>query len=368
MRAMALLRPGSGRVEAIELPVPSPSTNQVLVRVLACGVCRTDLHVVDGELPGTRIPIVPGHEIVGQIDQVGSDVDTVAVGARVGIGWLASVCGQCDYCRSSRENLCRTARFTGHHVDGGYAEFVLADARFCYPLPENYDDRHAAPLLCAGIIGYRALRIAGESQRLGIYGFGAAAHIVAQVARQQGREVFAFVRPEDELAQAVRSRHGRDVGRLVESGAAGGTGCGRDFRTGWRTGGGGAVTRVSRRARGVRRHPHERYPVVCLSPVVGRAQPSLGGESHAGRRDRISGAGGHHAHPDACAAVRARRRESGADRPAIRHAHWRCGAVSVGKWTTSTAQGARRNTLVDTLPFTSRFEAAPTVRSDDDDL
>ena len=201
MRAMALLRPGSGRVEAIELPVPSPSTNQVLVRVLACGVCRTDLHVVDGELPGTRIPIVPGHEIVGQIDQVGSDVDTVAVGARVGIGWLASVCGQCDYCRSSRENLCRTARFTGHHVDGGYAEFVLADARFCYPLPENYDDRHAAPLLCAGIIGYRALRIAGESQRLGIYGFGAAAHIVAQVARQQGREVFAFVRPEDELAR-----------------------------------------------------------------------------------------------------------------------------------------------------------------------
>ena len=201
MRAMALLRPGSGRVEAIELPVPSPSTNQVLVRVLACGVCRTDLHVVDGELPGTRIPIVPGHEIVGQIDQVGSDVDTVAVGARVGIGWLASVCGHCDYCRSSRENLCRTARFTGHHVDGGYAEFVLADARFCYPLPENYDDRHAAPLLCAGIIGYRALRIAGESQRLGIYGFGAAAHIVAQVARQQGREVFAFVRPEDELAR-----------------------------------------------------------------------------------------------------------------------------------------------------------------------
>ena len=162
------------------------------------------------------MPIVPGHEIVGQIDQVGSGVDTVAVGARVGIGWLASVCGHCDYCRSSRENLCRTARFTGHHVDGGYAEFVLADARSCYPLPENYDDRHAAPLLCAGIIGYRALRIAGESQRLGIYGFGAAAHIVAQVARQQGREVFAFVRPGTRGRGGSRSTRARrgPVGRI----------------------------------------------------------------------------------------------------------------------------------------------------------
>jgi propanol-preferring alcohol dehydrogenase len=198
---MALLRPGAGRVEPIEMAVPSPTASQVLVRVLACGVCRTDLHVVDGELSGTRIPIVPGHEIVGRVEEAGSDVSSVAVGDRVGIGWLADACGRCDYCRASRENLCRAARFTGHHVNGGYAEFVVADARWCYPLPESYDDRHAAPLLCAGLIGYRALRMAGDSRRLGIYGFGAAAHIVAQVARQQGRDVFAFVRPQDEMAR-----------------------------------------------------------------------------------------------------------------------------------------------------------------------
>jgi alcohol dehydrogenase, propanol-preferring len=144
---------------------------------------------------------VPGHEIVGRIEAVGSGVDTVAVGDRVGIGWLADVCGHCDYCRSARENLCRSARFTGHQVDGGYAEFAVADARSCYPLPEHYDDRHAAPLLCAGVIGYRALRMAGDSRRLGVYGFGAAAHIVAQVARHQGRDVFAFVRPQDEMAR-----------------------------------------------------------------------------------------------------------------------------------------------------------------------
>jgi alcohol dehydrogenase, propanol-preferring len=198
---MALLRPASGRLEPVETAVPSPGTGQVLVQVLACGVCRTDLHVVDGELPGTRIPIVPGHEIVGRIAQAGPGVEGVAVDDRVGIGWLAEVCGRCDYCRSSRENLCRAARFTGHQVDGGYGEFVLADARSCYPLPANYDHLHAAPLLCAGAIGYRSLRMAGDCHRLGIYGFGAAAHIVAQVARQQSRDVFAFVRPHDETAR-----------------------------------------------------------------------------------------------------------------------------------------------------------------------
>ena len=201
MRAMTLVRAGSGNVEPIEVPVPEPTADQVLVRVLACGVCRTDLHVVDGELPGTRVPIVPGHEIVGRVEQVGSGVDGVGVGDRVGIGWLATVCGHCEYCRSGRENLCRQARFTGHDVNGGYAEYVVADANSSYPLPQNYDDRHAAPLLCAGVIGYRALRMAGDSRRLGIYGFGAAAHIVAQVARHQGRDVFAFVRPNDERAR-----------------------------------------------------------------------------------------------------------------------------------------------------------------------
>ncbi len=198
---MTLLSAGSGTVEPLDVPVPEPAAHQVLVRVLACGVCRTDLHVVDGELPKTHIPVVPGHEIVGSVEIVGSSVETVSVGNRVGIGWLAEVCGQCDYCTSGRENLCRQARFTGHDVNGGYAEFVVADARSCYPLPKTYDDRHAAPLLCAGVIGYRALRLAGESRRLGIYGFGAAAHIVAQVARHQGRDVFAFVRPHDEKAR-----------------------------------------------------------------------------------------------------------------------------------------------------------------------
>jgi propanol-preferring alcohol dehydrogenase len=201
MRAMALLRRAGGHVEPIERPVPSPGSGQALVRVLACGVCRTDLHVVDGELPDTRIPIVPGHEIVGRIEQVGSSVDNLRPGDRVGIGWLAGVCGHCEYCRSLRENLCRAARFTGYHVDGGYAEYAVADARFCYALPESYDNVDAAPLLCAGLIGYRALRIAGDSRRLGLYGFGASAHIVAQVARQQGRDVFAFVRPQDENAR-----------------------------------------------------------------------------------------------------------------------------------------------------------------------
>jgi propanol-preferring alcohol dehydrogenase len=198
---MALRWRAGGGVEPVDMPLPVLSPRQVLVRVLACGVCRTDLHVVDGELPDTHIPIVPGHEIVGRVEQVGPDVDAVAVGDRVGIGWLAEVCGHCEYCRSSRENLCRTARFTGHHVDGGYAEFASADARSCYPLPALYDDVHTAPLLCAGVIGFRTLRMARDSRRLGIYGFGAAAHIIAQVARHEGREVFAFVRPNDESAR-----------------------------------------------------------------------------------------------------------------------------------------------------------------------
>jgi propanol-preferring alcohol dehydrogenase len=198
---MVLRQPGAGRLEPVDLQVRTPGPGQALVRVLACGVCRTDLHVVDGELPQIRVPIVPGHEIVGRVEQLGHDVESVAVGDRVGIGWLGEVCGRCDYCRTSRENLCRAARFTGYHLDGGYAEFAIADARSCYPLPASYDDRHAAPLLCAGLIGYRALRMAGDSRRLGLYGFGAAAHIIAQVARHQGRDVFAFVRPDDGAAR-----------------------------------------------------------------------------------------------------------------------------------------------------------------------
>ena len=205
---MALTEPGRGRLESIDAAKPTPGPSDVLVRVLACGVCRTDLHVVDGELPDVAIPIVPGHEIVGRVEAVGRDVTEHAAGDRVGIPWLAWSCGTCEFCCAGRENLCPRARYTGYQINGGYAEYTIADASFCFPLPEKYDDSHAAPLLCAGLIGYRAYRMAGPASRLGIYGFGAAAHIIAQVARHHGREVFAFVTPGDH--QALRFAH--DVG------------------------------------------------------------------------------------------------------------------------------------------------------------
>jgi len=208
MRAMVLTRPGAGRVDLVERHVGEPAAGQLLIRVLACGVCRTDLHVVDGELPDPVIPIVPGHEIVGRVEHIGAGVDEFAVGDRVGVPWLAYTCGVCEYCRSARENLCPFARFTGYQVDGGYAEYALAHARFCVALPDAYEDQHAAPLLCAGLIGFRAYRMAGSARRIGLYGFGAAAHILAQVARHQGREVYAFVRPGDEAAM----RFARELG------------------------------------------------------------------------------------------------------------------------------------------------------------
>jgi propanol-preferring alcohol dehydrogenase len=210
MRAMALTEAGRGRVDPVEIEIRAPGSHQVLVAVLACGVCRTDLHVVDGELPDTPIPIVPGHEIVGRIEQVGPDVESFVPGDRVGVPWLGHSCGVCEFCRSARENLCRAARFTGYQIDGGYAEYAVADARFCFRVPASYDDQHAAPLLCAGLIGYRALRMAGDGRRIGIYGFGAAAHIIAQVARHQGREVYAFVRPQDEKARRFALTTGVD--------------------------------------------------------------------------------------------------------------------------------------------------------------
>jgi propanol-preferring alcohol dehydrogenase len=181
--------------------VPQPGPGQVRVRVSACAVCRTDLHVVDGDLPPQRPEIVPGHEIVGRVDALGDGVDGIALGDRVGIPWLGHACGRCRFCRRGQENLCTEARFTGWQIDGGYAEHAVADARFCLPIPEGYTDAEAAPLLCAGLIGHRALRLAGAGKRLGLYGFGAAAHIVAQEARHEGREVFAFTRPGDTAAQ-----------------------------------------------------------------------------------------------------------------------------------------------------------------------
>jgi propanol-preferring alcohol dehydrogenase len=201
MRAMQLDAPRQP-LQFRDLPIPVPAPGQVLIRMRACGVCRTDLHVVDGDLTQGKLPIIPGHEIVGEVVELGPGTTGLASGQRVGVPWLGYTCGQCGYCRSGHENLCSRARFTGYHLDGGYAEYVVADARYCFPLPEAYSDAQAAPLLCAGLIGYRALSIAGDVRRLGIYGFGAAAHIVSQVARYQGREVYAFTRPGDSQAQA----------------------------------------------------------------------------------------------------------------------------------------------------------------------
>ena len=199
MRAMVYR--GDGPALTLEQrPVPEPGAGEVLVRVSACGVCRTDLHVVDGDLTEPRLPVVPGHEIVGRVAALGAGVDRFAEGARVGIPWLGWTCGTCRYCGSGRENLCPDARFTGYTLDGGYGDYCIADERYCFPLPGKRDDAHSAPLLCAGLIGYRALAMAGDAERLGLYGFGAAAHIIAQVARAQGRRVFAFVRPGDRAA------------------------------------------------------------------------------------------------------------------------------------------------------------------------
>jgi propanol-preferring alcohol dehydrogenase len=181
---------------------PAPGPGQVLVRVSACGVCRTDLHIVDGELPALGHPVVPGHEIVGAVAAAGKDARRFEVGQRVGIPWLGGTCGSCEYCNSGRENLCAAARFTGYHIDGGYADYTIADESHCLAIPESYRDAEVAPLLCAGLIGYRSLVMAGHGHRLGIYGFGAAAHIVAQVAAYQAREVYAFTRPGDAEAQA----------------------------------------------------------------------------------------------------------------------------------------------------------------------
>ncbi len=200
MRAMVLEAPASP-LRLVELPVPEPGPGHVLIRVGACGVCRTDLHIADGELAEPKLPLVLGHQIVGTVAEAGDGVEAPRPGDRVGVPWLGWTCGECRRCEGGRENLCERARFTGYHTDGGFAAFAVADARFCFALPEGYPDLQAAPLLCAGLIGYRCLRMAGDAERLGVYGFGSAAHIVTQVARHQGRRVFAFTRSEDEDAR-----------------------------------------------------------------------------------------------------------------------------------------------------------------------
>ncbi len=200
MRAIILDSPGE-LLRAAEVPIPKPGPEQVLIRVHACAVCRTDLHVVDGELKYPKLPLIPGHQIVGTVAETGERVERFVAGVRVGVPWLGWTDNTCGYCLTGRENLCDAARFTGYQIDGGYAEYTVADHRFCFPIPEGYPDLEAAPLLCAGLIGYRSLKMAGDAERLGIYGFGAAAHIIAQVARHQGRRIFAFTSPGDEGAQ-----------------------------------------------------------------------------------------------------------------------------------------------------------------------
>jgi propanol-preferring alcohol dehydrogenase len=199
---MLLERPRLPLREA-EVEDPEPGAGQVLIRVAACGVCRTDLHIVDGELTESKLPLIPGHQIVGTVERSGAGASRFASGDRVGAPWLGWTCGECAYCRSGRENLCPRARFTGYDADGGYAELAVADERYCFPAPAAYADAHAAPLLCAGLIGYRSLRLAGEGERLGLYGFGASAHIVCQVAAHQGRSVFALTREGDSETQAL---------------------------------------------------------------------------------------------------------------------------------------------------------------------
>jgi propanol-preferring alcohol dehydrogenase len=204
---MLCRRPGAP-LEWTEVPDPRPEPHQVLIQVLACGVCRTDLHLVDGDLRGAKLPIIPGHEIVGTVIGRGAGVDRFRIGDRVGVPWLGWTCGTCHFCTSGRENLCERARFTGFQIDGGYAQRTVADERYCFPIPADYAHAAAAPLLCAGLIGYRTLRMAGDARRIGIYGFGAAAHIVAQVAKSERREVYAFTRDGDSAAQAFAREMG----------------------------------------------------------------------------------------------------------------------------------------------------------------
>ncbi|UCG75184.1 MAG: zinc-dependent alcohol dehydrogenase family protein [Gemmatimonadota bacterium] len=209
MDAMVLKRQGRP-LERVQVHRPAPAPGQLLVRVLACGVCRTDLHVVDGDLADPALPLIPGHQIVGEVVEIGPRVEGTVLGSRVGIPWLGWTCGSCRFCRGGRENLCESARFTGYHIDGGYAEYAVADSRFCFSIPPGYPDLQAAPLLCAGLIGYRSLVMTGDARRLGLYGFGAAAHIIAQVAVSQGRRVFAFTRAGDATGQEFARRLGAE--------------------------------------------------------------------------------------------------------------------------------------------------------------
>ena len=240
MRAMVLEKPGTP-LKYLEVPVPRPGPEQVLIRVHACGVCRTDLHIVDGELTEPKLPLIIGHEIVGTVAALGDQVEKFRVGDRIGVPWLGYTCGQCRYCRRGRENLCEAPKFTGYTLDGGYAEYTVADQRYTFHLPEGYPDAQAAPLLCAGLIGYRSYRLAGDGvERLGIYGFGAAAHITVQVAVHQGRKVYGFTRPGDAETQEFARRLGAVWAGGSDATPPGRTGRGHHLRPGGSAGPRGA--------------------------------------------------------------------------------------------------------------------------------
>ncbi len=262
-----LLEASGGPLRAAELPAPEPGPGELLLEVSACGVCRTDLHLLDGELPDPKLPLVPGHQIVARV--TGPAGERFAPGDRVGVPWLAWTCGECRPCRAGRENLCDRALFTGYTRDGGYAELAVADERYCFAIPDRYPDVQAAPLLCAGLIGYRALRLAGHAERLGIYGFGAAAHIICQVARHEGRRVFAFTRAGDGSAQAFALELGAEWAGDALGPAPEELDAALDLRPGGGARAGGAGGGGEGRQRGLRRHPHERHPLVPVRAALG---------------------------------------------------------------------------------------------------
>ena len=286
MHAMVLSAPGAPlRFEPREDPLPGPG--DVRVKVSACGVCRTDLHVVDGELPDIAYPIIPGHEVVGRVDALGAGVTSLRVGERVGVPWLGYTCGECSYCRIGRENLCDRPRFTGYTRDGGFATHLVADARYCFPLGEAGDDVAVAPLLCAGLIGWRSLVMAGDGKHLGIFGFGAAGHIIAQVARWQGRSVYAFTRKGDVEAQRLAKSLGAEWAGGI-GGSASGAARRRDyFRAGGRSRSAGVTRRAERRTRGLRRHSHVGHSLVPLPHPLGGTAAAFGRQPDARRRNRI---------------------------------------------------------------------------------
>jgi propanol-preferring alcohol dehydrogenase len=317
MRAMVLHTPGQP-LQLEQRPIPTPGSGQLLIKVLACGVCRTDLHLVDGELPQAQLPRVPGHEIVGEVTAVGATVGADWIGRRVGVPWLGWTCGECAFCRSGRENLCDQALFTGCNLDGGYAEYTVADERFCLPIPDTLSDVQAAPLLCAGLIGFRALQMAADAAHLGLYGFGAAAHLAIQVALGRGQQVYAFTRPGDSAGQAYARSLGAvwagpsdqlpphlldaslifaPVGALVPLALAA-------------TVKGGCVI--------LRRDSHERYSGLPLSTAMGRTQRAFSGEPDPTGRHGVLSNRAAHADPLRHHPLRPGRRQSGTRAPAQR--------------------------------------------------